>query len=156
MPETNKKKFKDKKSFKENILWFTSVVGSVLLVIGIIELRVDQKINNPKFLLELSTKVRPALIFDANETIHADMGAGTLIKSIKVTKPNPKEDRYIVTVTPFKHLSYPPLIESVTDIRFMVESERGKGNEFIYDLKQIRCNNCDATPRFKLEILKTY
>jgi len=145
-----------KKSFKDNVLWFISIVGFVILVIGTVEFRVNQKINDPEFLLELSAKVRPALIFDANETVHADMGARELIEPIKVVKKGERNDDLQITITPKKHLAYPPLIESMNLFDFTQEVKRGKDNQWIYDLIQTGCTDCEKTPRFRLEILKTH
>ena len=72
-PQSHRTNNDVKMSFKEKLLWFSSIVGFVFSVIIIVEVRVDQKINNPKFLMGLASKVRPALIFDGNGSILADM-----------------------------------------------------------------------------------
>lgn len=148
-----------KRSFKENMLWFTSIVGFVFLVIGIIEFRVNQKINSQKFLLELSSKVRPALIFNSNGSIEADMGANNLIKELKVTKtPNKYKEfgNLHIVITPKKHLPYPPLLESIDNFEFDQKSFRGKSNEWIYELRLVVIPDTKVLPLFRLEIIKTH
>ena len=58
-----------------------------------LDYKVEKKINDPEFLIKLSTKVRPALIFDANETIqikltakNASVHCGLSIKSYEMPK----------------------------------------------------------------------
>jgi len=118
--------------------------------------KVDKKINDPEFLLELSAKVRPALIFDANGTVHADMGARELIEPINVAKKGKHADDLQITITPKKHLAYPPLIETINLFSFTQEVRRGKDNQWVYDLTQTGCTDCEKVPRFRLEILKTH
>ena len=147
-------------SFKEKTLWFTSIVGFVFLIIGIIEVRVNQKINNPKFLLELSAKVQPALIFNANSSILADMGAEKLIKSINVIKDKDKKFPWKtlrITITPQNHLSYPPLLESLDTYLYVQAVSRGKANDWVYFLKLDTCGSDEnSAPKFRLEIIKTH
>ena len=138
------------------ILIIVSIIGGFIGIHYYLNYKIEKRISDPEFLYELSQKVRPALIFDASETIHADMGASDLIEIIEVVENTKDKGDYQIIITPKNHLPYPPLLESIDTFEFVVKSERGKGHEWIYNLSLYGCTDCKAIPRFKLEILKTH
>lgn len=141
------------------ILFILAVIGGLIGFHYYTDYKIDKRINDPDFLNELSAKVRPALIFDANESIHADMGAGDLIEKIIVTKKPSQYDGFFdlqLVVIPQKHLAYPPIIESIDSFEFSQKTNRGPKKQWIYELKQYACTYCEETPLFRLEILKTH
>ena len=86
MSDTNKKKIEHKSIFKENISWLFAAISFTFALIYFVNYMIDKKISNSEFINEVASRVRPALIFDANGSILADMGARKLINKIEIHK----------------------------------------------------------------------
>ena len=98
---------------------------------------VDQKINNPEFINEISEKARrPIVIFNQNESILIDIGAMKYTDKIKVIFNKEDKDVEKIIVSPKSHLKAAPLLESL-DAAYTQIVERGKKFEWIYKLDSI-------------------
>jgi hypothetical protein len=67
--------------------WVKNVVYILTLLVGFhfyVDSRVTSKLNNDEFIKKIAEKLRPAVIFDQNETILSNMGALAHIENITV------------------------------------------------------------------------
>ncbi len=57
MSESINKKIEAKSIFRENISWVIGIIAFIILLIGFIDYRIDQKVNNPDFVYQVAKKV---------------------------------------------------------------------------------------------------
>ena len=137
------------------------IFGVAFAVHEIVDRRIEYAMNNEQFIRKVAMHVRPYAIFDANEVIHHDGGAGQYLylEKIKVetgTRKGSIIDVKII-VTPKHHLAYPPLIETLGAERFIFTHipKRGKGHQWLYECEVQQWEEHATKPiSFRLEILK--
>jgi hypothetical protein len=104
-----------------------------------IDENVTAKLNDEKVLRQIAEHVRPALIFDANESITEDMGAASYIadngKGIHMTKEPDGWPRHIhIDFT--KQFANPPILTSMYEVTVIIP-KRGKGFSWDFDVSDV-------------------
>ena len=101
-----------------------------------IDSRVNVKLKDPVFLAEIAAFVSPSVIFNSKESILVDQGAGKYISSISVVcDETPDNIPTKITVSLNQHFAYEPILTPIQS-EFMINAERGKGNEWVFELTQ--------------------
>ena len=118
--------------------------------ISTLKTRIDL-LETQKNKIEMEHK-RPFLIFDINKIVYYDNGANELLESIEANTIQPLS-KYEIIITPKNILHSAPLLEPIDSYNFVVNSKRGKGFQWVYDLDIISYTDTTNVPRFKLEIL---
>ena len=116
--------------------------------------RIEARISNPAYLQKLARSVRPSLLFDDKGSIVADMGAGTLVKNISISK-NDKGGLDII-ITPLEYIGIEPVLEAL-DHGYNIEGERGEMFDWRFHLSG--SSNYKFGPeatrnRFRLELIR--
>ncbi len=140
-----------------------NVIGAVVVLAGLtgaiygvdryVEGKVEKMMQDDEFMRKVATHVRPSVIFDQNASILADSGAMGYIDKIQadiilVTGPQK------ITVSPNRHLAYPPLLQSIDSTEWVISSARGKGYQWVYTIDLSRHQEGAREFRFRLEIIK--
>lgn len=160
---TTEQKEPKSRSFLSRILEILAVVALLMAITGgiaafyfSIDRRIQNSVHDELFIRKVASHVRPSVIFDANETIHADLGAMQYLESIHVdaedTNQPPVPKR--VVVTPKQHLVYQPILEPLGLNRFFMETKRGPGHQWIYELQVHKFLDREEPTWFRLEIVK--
>jgi len=149
MPETQKREKRfGARELIETFLLLVTVIG---VFFGIktwqestIDKTIDRKLNDEFYLRKIAAKSRPALVFNANESIVSDSGAAQYVKDIQinfttnettwggVTSPIPRS----VHIEFNSHLASPPILTPMSD-SMTVNAERGKGLSWDFELEWI-------------------
>lgn len=140
----------------------SAAVGITVVVLSalgaFVEWRIERRLLQPDLAREIAARIRPALIFDANETILADQGAGSYIESIRVTSEESGLTK--IVVTPRRHLASAPWLDCLSQPGAQVRWERGHGHDWIYEVSYLAYIG-EAEPegwgplpsRYRLEVL---
>jgi hypothetical protein len=87
----------------------------VLLIVGDVDKRVEQKIRDPEFIRKVALEIRlPTVIFDENDRILFDSGAMEYIEAIHINK-HPEKGLTDISITPKKFMPIPPILTPLTD-----------------------------------------
>jgi len=119
--------------------------------ISTLKTRIDL-LETQKNKIEMEYK-RLFLIFDTDNIIHHNYGVNELLEGIEVNTIQPLS-RYEIIITPKNIFHSAPLLESIDSYNFVINSNRGKGFQWVYDLDIISYTDTTNVPRFRLEILK--
>lgn len=154
--------------------WLSSIIqtstGNVLKAIGVlfalgsmlftivysIDRRVESRINDPVFIQKLAANLRPSAIFDASDSILADMGAMQYIEQIDV---EPADDgAFTIAVSPTDFLGVQPILESI-DGNFVISAKRGPRFDWIFELRGVQAivtegSAIPETYRFRIELIR--
>lgn len=128
------------------------VVGGIA-VFGFIDSRVDKIKKDPGFMQEIARQVRPYIIFDEKGSILFDNGASKYIDTLEINVDEDLGDfkYFTIRVNFNKHFSYPPYLESMNNIEFSIQKNRGKKHEWVYTLTQ---TSGGLEYRFRLELIQ--
>jgi len=119
-----------------------------------IDKTVERKLSDEVILRKIAAQSRPALIFDANESITADMGAAQLVKEIRITTKDPDGWPTHVHIDFNKHLAIPPILTSMHEICAITPS-RGKGLSWEFQITDVVQHGFIATSNlwaYRLEL----
>lgn len=138
-------------------------LGTVLIsiyswVLISIDKSVEKKLSDPKILRQIAAESRPMIVFDSNESILADMGAGQFIKSISVTSSK-AEDGKLPTTIIIDFSTHLPVAPILTPLNYgdglTINSQRGKGYSWVYKLSYgIYMESPKIARSYRLEILR--
>jgi hypothetical protein len=117
---------------------------------------IERKLSSEDTLRRIAEHARPSLIFNANESIVADMGALPFVdpKDIRVTKHGPEGLPSHIHIGFVHACRTPPILTPLLDV-VDIATERGKGLDWEFDLawSQFREGKPVADIRFRLEIV---
>jgi len=143
-------------------------VAILFLVIGVyhgfnfyVDYRISEKLRDPLFIRELSSRVRPALVFDESGRILSDSGAFQFIKEIRVDRIVGKKTGFSIKITPASFLAVEPIIEPL-DGRYYVHAQRGPGVTWLFQLDAIisivtqESATGPRVQRFRLELITPF
>lgn len=132
-----------------------AIIGGTFGIWQFIDWRIDQVVKSDDYIEDIALKVRPFLIFDAEETIHDDKGAGEYITNISVILDSSKNYPKKILINPKKHLPNAPIIEALGSEIVDFYSKRGKGNQWQFDVDlTASLDSIKNPPKFRLEIIK--
>ena len=83
------------------------VAGAVAAAYGVIRFidsRIEKKIGDESVIKKIASRVRPAVIFDENDSILVDQGGMEFLESIHVTHDENDRTPSEIAVVPKKHL----------------------------------------------------
>jgi hypothetical protein len=118
------------------------VVASTLIfamsqwIRGEIDKSVEAKFSDEKVLRQIAAQVRPALIFDENESITVDMGAVQYIKGIQIIKREADGWPTEISVDFNRYFATAPILTSMYEVTFIIP-KRGKGLAWDFDIHEI-------------------
>jgi len=136
---------------------FVSIVGIFIALYGIysyIDWRIDHKINNPEFIRKIALNVRPAVIFNSQESIEIDMGAMQFIENIKVIPSNDPRFPKEIIISPKEYLAHAPSLSTLDEVEFSIKVERGKKFDWLYHLHLEKYFSETKMSRFRLELVR--
>jgi hypothetical protein len=131
----------------------------VLILIGDVDKRVENKIADPKFVSKVAAEIRmPMLVFDENERTLVDTGALEYIEKISVKK----EEKSIkeILISPKNFLTVAPLITSLSTGTDLYEPERTNIKDWLYKAEEssyieAQTGGGEKVPKkFRLEVIK--
>lgn len=139
-----------------------AVMAGIYGLSNFIDSRIEQAINNEQFIKKVTAYIRPFVIFDANATVYADMGAMQHLEKIEIA-PSSSGLGFEIVVTPKTHLVYPPILEqletpgepAITPMMFPVPKEEGKKitllmlENLLKGLKEVRISK-----RYEVQIMR--
>ncbi len=138
------------------VLTGAALVGAIIALNAHIKRLVDKRVDSPETIDKLSKLIRPAVIFDNEGRVLADLGAMEYIESICVTGSlGPTTmDSIRIEVECKKFLDLPPLL-TLLDTSFgnTTPTRTGKFG-WIFELGPMSYSSDDATFRFRLEVLR--
>lgn len=136
-------------------LGILAIIGTVFGLDAYVNHKIDRRVSDEAYLKRLAERIRPSVIFDANESIIYDGGGMRHLESLTVQAGSETNDPpFTIVVTPKKHLAYAPLIDALGVNAFSVDSSRGRGNEWIVTLGGSGFMHSQRPPVFRLEILQ--
>lgn len=105
------------------------IVSSFFATTAYIKSTAENTVLDEQFLAKLSKKVRPSCIVTSKGTVEAELGAEEYIDGFKiVTVTNIRG--FEVTITPKRHLAYPPQVTALNSDVVAVKSERGTKHDW--------------------------
>jgi len=117
-----------------------------------IDKTVERKLSDESILRKIAAQSRPALLFDANESITADMGAGSLVKNITITDREKDGWPIHILIDFTRHMNSPPILSALNETARVLPS-RAKGFAWKFDVDQIVMHNSDSNNWiFRLEL----
>jgi hypothetical protein len=97
----------------KNIGMILGVIVSILVVIGLMDKRIENKLHDPEFISKVADEVKlPFVIFDENNSIVVDNGAMNIIEKISINRKDRRSISEII-ITPKKYLAIAPILESL-------------------------------------------
>jgi hypothetical protein len=134
-----------------------ALVAAYAGVNSYIDSRVEARLQDPRFLGDLSRAVRPVVVFDDQERILGDSGGRALLKSLRASRAAAGKP-LVITIEPKEFLGVEPILESL-DHNAVIRSERGKGLSWIFTVTEMSYVVVEDSPpagpsRFRLEILR--
>lgn len=134
-----------------------AVIVSLLALFGFdqyIDYKIGRAFQDPDNVQRISTRVRPAVIFDSRGSIIADLGCADAITDIKVlcADGNTNHPTHI-TITPKRFLSQQPLLTSIDDNEYEITVNRGHLRDWEYSLSAMKTIERNEPDRFRLEII---
>jgi len=154
---------KPNENWRSNLTKGVKAVGVIILIIGayhslniFIDLRIENKINDDKFLKELSHSIRPSVVFDQKNSVLADMGAMKYVESIDVVVEDGEPKK--IVLSPKVFLGVAPILVCL-DGHFNIIVNQGKKYDWEYELKHvdrilISQSGQIANHRFRIEIIR--
>lgn len=119
-----------------------------------VESRVEKVVSTKEFLNRVASRVRPALIFDADESILSDAGGLQHIERIEIQKSKNKNAGFPsrIILTPKHLMTEAPLLTCLDPVWFKISTRRGKGLAWVYELEPAGHMGGFDPIRFRLEI----
>src|SRR5207245_3499035 len=99
--------------------------------------KIDTRMSDPAFIRQVASQVRPALIFDSNGSILADLGAMQYFDEITVKFPDMDNKPGEIVLKPKILLTYPPDISGIGGIQISPVARRGPGFTWYYRVGEI-------------------
>jgi hypothetical protein len=116
------------------------IAGTVLGLRAWMEARIDEtverKLSDETILRKIAAQSRPALLFDANESITADMGAGALVKCIQITQREKDGWPVNILIDFTRHINSPPILTPLNESARVLPT-RAKGFAWKFDVQEI-------------------
>lgn len=133
-------------------------IGAYIWIKHEIDATVEKKLSDPKILRQIAAESRPMIVFDSNESILADMGAGQFIKSISVTSSK-AEDGKLPTTIIIDFSTHLPVAPILTPLNYgdglTINSQRGKGYSWVYKLSYgLYMESPKVARSYRIEILR--
>lgn len=134
-----------------------ALIGTVYGFNSFLDTKIEAKMSDPVFLMELARSQRPSMVFDENGTVLSDFGAMRLLRDFDVALTEDKK-AWLVKLTPLEFLGVEPLVESL-DNDAVIKARRGKGLEWLIEIHPLSSLLLAESPepgplRFRLEILR--
>lgn len=128
------------------------VVTTALFMMSNIDKKIEEKINNPKFIKKLAEEVKlPFVIFDENNKILADYGAYQYLDRIDTQK---KDGELIaIRITPKQFMNTAPIIENMNGYLDFFEAERADQIDWLFKI-DLRTGDIIVTESYKEPINK--
>lgn len=106
------------------------VLGTVAGIFRLIDWRMESYLQSEQVREDIARRVRPYLIFNQNGSILVDGGGMQYLQEPPEVIVGDSPD-LTITVFPKEHMSFCPLIESLTGDLYHFEARRGKGHQWI-------------------------
>lgn len=142
------------------IILFTVIAGYHAFIYYV-DYRITEKLRDPLFIRELSSRVRPSLVFDESGRILSDSGAFQFIKEIRVDRMVGKTTGFSIEITPSSFLAVEPIIEPL-DGRYYMQAQRAPGVTWLFQLGAIisivseESATGPKVQRFRLELIPPF
>ena len=156
------KKVKTPSIFKGMGIGFSVLITVIAILTGMnqfvswIDIRIDNRIREPKYMTELSSLVRPSII--VHQDGHwEDMGGDDFIEDIKIEFQIP----ITIKVIPKRPLKRAPILTSL-DEEFAISVKPGDKYSWVYTLKSlhgianimgVKTRKPNPNKRFRIEII---
>jgi len=100
-----------------------------------IDSAVERKLSDPKILRQIAAEARPTVIFNANESVVADLGGAQFIKNISIKRED-KDERIPreIDIDFTAHLPNAPLLTPLHNDSVTISARRGKGFSWHFTL----------------------
>jgi hypothetical protein len=136
-----------------------AVLGLVGAIVGVntwIDRKIDARTSDPAFIRQVASQVRPALIFDSNGSIIADLGAMQYFDEISVTFHEGEKKPGEIILKPKVLLGFPPEITGMGGVQIFPAAQRGPGLTWRYEVEEfyIQKETVSRPFRFRLEVIK--
>jgi len=138
------------------------VAASTLLLLAAnwarstIDSTIERKLSDPTILRQIAAQSRPAIIFDAKESILADLGGAQFIKAITVTRD--KEDPELpraIDIDFTTHLPIAPLLTPLHSDTVVIHPERGKRFAWRFNIEyDTTISPVDGHRKYRLELIR--
>jgi hypothetical protein len=111
------------------------IIGIVFAIMAWIDFDIGRRLGDETTLRKIAAHSRPSLIFDAKESVIADMGALQYIdpKDIHIIKRTTEGWPQRIHVGFARSLSIPPILTSLYDSA-QIRAERGKGLDWEFEI----------------------
>jgi hypothetical protein len=160
--EKQTKNLEPRRPFLAQVYQLVVAAGVILaLLFGVnayVDSRIDDAVNDIKFIRKVASNVRPYMIFDESATITVDAGAMQYLEEAPKIEMDDHNLPDKIIVTPAEHLARAPLIEVLNKYHMTFKAERGRGHQWIYTTwvhGTLTSKEVELPPaRFRLEILR--
>src|SRR5689334_1345599 len=111
---------------------------------------------SPEFMRAVASQVRPAVIFDSNGSILADLGGMQYLEAIQVSFPDREKGTGTIMLKPKLLLTVPPEITGMGGAQIFPIPKRGPGYEWAYGVDEIYLVKDDVPKPYhsRLEIIR--
>jgi hypothetical protein len=123
-------------------------------VYSYVDWRIEKKINDPEFVRNISSNIRPSVVFDSNESVGIDIGAMQFIEKIKIIPSDDPRFPKEIIVSPKEYLAHAPFLTALDETEFFIKVERGKKFDWVYQLALSKHFDDIKKTRFRLEIVR--
>jgi len=130
------------------------LLGALFGASKYIDWRVTQKLKDPNVLCELASRVRPSVVFDAEDKILADLGGLNYIDRVHVERTTNLMPVRII-LTPKHFLAQAPLLTSLDAVELSGAEQpvRGPGITWVYNIGVFNMMADVPHMRFRIEII---
>lgn len=171
MSEENKSQIRQiatrwRKALDSPVTFILGLLTLASLYFGAVEWRVRTIVKDPEFIATVARHARPALVFDADSRVLADMGALQYLESVPLVELAPEAEKGYhtkITVQPRDFLPAEPVIEALDTGPVSVETRRSKGLSWEITLSRRYAlmtaggrPQTVSSPRYRLEIVPPY
>src|SRR2546426_2701501 len=129
--------FATTKAIIGTLLTLVAVVGGIMGFNAYLDRKIDARMSDSAFIRQVASQVRPALIFDSNGSILADLGAMQYFDEITVKFTDVENKPGEIVLKPKMLLTYPPDISGMGGIQISPVAHRGPGFVWYYDVGEI-------------------
>lgn len=136
-----------------------AIVGFVGVLLGIntyLDRKIESRVSDPEFIRTIAAQVRPAVIFDSNGSILADLGAMQYFDEILVNLPLVHGKPGAIVLKPKILLTFPPEITGMGGAQIYPAARRGAGLTWRYEIDDVILMKGEVPKpyQFRLEVIK--
>lgn len=131
-----------------------ALIGTIYGFHRYLDARIDARLNDRDVLERLAAEMRPSVLFNAEGSVLADLGAMRYLDEIHVKRAEPKSLLFVITIKPKAHLPIAPVLSVLGGYSGAATTRRGQGFDWVYEAHLIYLAEDPDGIRFRLDVLR--